>query len=67
MALKVFEVNKLAFHGAIRDGPWQLVLLSARVRHRAVVIGAIRIATGRAISWGLVDTAISSDGSIGDV
>lgn len=67
MALKVFEVNKLSLHGAIRDGTWKLVLLSARVRHRAVVISAVRVTTSRTIRWSLVDTTICSDGSIGNV
>ena len=67
MALKVLKVNKVGLHGPISDGSWHLVLLRPRVRHGAVVVSAIRISSGRTIGGSLVNTTISSDGSVGDV
>ena len=67
MALEVRQVHQLALEAALGDGPGHLVLLDARVRHGAVVVGAVGVADGRAVGGRLVDAAIRADRRVRDV
>ena len=67
MTLQILKINKLSLGGAIGDELWALVLLSAGVRHEAVVISAVGVSRSRTPSRSLVDTAIRARGMVGDV